>query len=343
MITENGDTKSSSLENIFQEMEQTQIATTNSFLQRRVPIESKCDLYIAVQKPSNQRMVIIQFSRGALPEVYTLPVFRVLEQDITTQTVSGVEHVQIKLRVVQEGFREVFTHLSEDLVKIVGSQLDETQAALALQRRLAQWQRFLQRENQGGLTSEEQRGLYGELRFLEEFMLAEMSASQAVMAWLGPMGADKDFQLENGSAIEVKTTLARAPQMLMINNERQLDNTGVNGLYLVHWLVEVQRGTGEQLTERIASIRQRIATDPIASGILEDRLLSVGYLDVHESLYNRAGYTWRGTRFYEVREGFPCITPISLPDGVGKVEYSISENACEPFAQTEKIIRQQLK
>jgi hypothetical protein len=139
----------------------------------------------------------------------------------------------------------------------------------------------------------------------------------------------------------VKSSAANEPQIVPVHGERQLDNTGLEALVLVHQSLEVLRDAGETLPMIVASLRTQGADQPEA-GTLEDRLLQSGYADLHENLYRRTGYAIRRTSFFHVHGGFPRITEHDLVDGVGAVRYSLAIDACRDFEVDEDFLTQRL-
>jgi hypothetical protein len=63
----------------------------------------------------------------------------------------------------------------------------------------------------------------------------------------------------------------------------------------------------------------------------EDGLLEAGYVDAHRDLYAAPKYSIKSRRFFRVAEGFPMLTPESLPSGVEDVRYTVAVAACAPY------------
>ncbi|MEP6664151.1 MAG: PD-(D/E)XK motif protein, partial [Verrucomicrobiota bacterium] len=101
---------------------------------------------------------------------------------------------------------------------------------------------------------------------------------------------------------------------------------------------------GATLPDLIAVLRVVLATDTSAIQNFDDRLLDVGYLDVHASRYEVRRYTVRREWTFRVTGKFPRIVESQLPEGVGEVSYALSLAACAPFAiETAKAISELAK
>ena len=322
-----------SLAELFTELEQAQVPTdtAQSIVRRRVPTANPCDLLIGIQKPDNARTLIARFRTSALPTPYEFPEFKSLRLQIQYEMENGVEKTAVVLHTVQTSANDVFTSLVEDVCRVTASEVQEEQAAIAFQRRLLQWQLLLQKAGSSGLTEEEQQGLYGELYCLKQVILSCLQPIASVFSWTGPEATAKDFQFAQGVALEVKTTLAKEPQHITISSEKQLDDNGLNRLFLMNVSVERVQNAGETLPDLVESIKSVVAVDPAASSLLNEKLLTVGYADVYASRYKSTGYVLRKLRCFHVQQGFPRLVENNLPDGVGNVRYFVSVAACQPF------------
>ena len=77
-------------------------------------------------------------------------------------------------------------------------------------------------------------------------------------------------------------------------------------------------------------------TDTSAYDLFQANLLEAGY--IYKEQYDKPTCILNKRKFFEVLEGFPCITPQVLSEGVSKVRYRIEVNACENFLITEEKI-----
>jgi hypothetical protein len=225
-------------------------------------------------------------------------------------------------------FADVFAALTEDLVRRVVDARDPAAQAAAFLGQLVRWQKFLSVSSEG-LSQEAQRGLWGELYFLREHMLV-MIGTAAVGGWKGGERAHQDFQFENG-AVEVKTTLAKMPQVVRIASERQLDDQALAPLFLCVISLHMLDGGGETLPALVASLRAGLATDAAAREQFEDELLATGYVDAHAVRYADRGYLVRAVGLFRVGPEFPRLVEADMPVGVGDASYELSVATCEPF------------
>lgn len=241
----------------------------------------------------------------------------------------------LQLTEIDTRFHEIFAALVADLLR--GLEMLAVQPAGArpllidfLAGRIERWQACL-KANDDGLSSERQAGLFGELSILAKLVEAGVDPVRVVDRWTGPSNAVQDFQLDS-LTIEVKASRQTQPTNVRISSERQLDTTGHQRLLLVHFgLDERSDGSGTTLAGMVEAARACVGRDSHAGLMLDERLKTAGYLDLHAPRYADRSYVLRGVDYFDVVDPMPRIVESSLPVGVGKVSYDLSLAACEPF------------
>jgi hypothetical protein len=291
--------------------------------QRRILHDSSADLMVAVTSPDHRRCLTLTVDDAAVEQIDHLPTARGL--DTLLHRGDGGGRSTLELQLADPALLEVFAPLAENVARAAAAQADDDARVRAWLSRMLLWQRMLSRAAKG-LPTAVQRGLWGELWLLTERLTPLMGIDRAVGAWTGPDNSVHDFQTPNGS-IEVKTSAAHEPQIVRINGERQLDDTAVPALYLLHLSIEVRHRTGSTLDDAIAAARGLAAGWP-AAVVLEDRLIAYGYLDAHAHLYRDTGYELREAGVFTVTDGFPRIVEGDLVDGIGRVHYDLAIAAC---------------
>lgn len=300
----------------------------SGYLQRRIRPDLPLDLFIGIERPSNRRLLLLEVAESAVVGVDEPPATRGVELRLNLAAPGG--RAALELLLVDPAYEGIFTVLTGDIVSAVSGAATEGDAVTAFVGRLRRWGRFLERGSPEGLGHEAQRGLYGELWFIDHHLFPALDGV-AINAWTGPEATAQDFQFP-GCAVEVKTTTAKLPQHLAIASERQLDDTGVAALFLVHLSLDSRQDGRRTLPVLIDDLRATLAGRESSAFLLEERLFAAGYLDAHRHRYERTTYAVRTCQIYRVREGFPRLVEADLPVGVGNVRYSVAAAACTPFA-----------
>ena len=303
-------------------------------LKRRVMPESPCDIYLAVEKPQNTRMMLIRVSTGALPDADAFPRSKGCDVRAVRLPDDRTDQATVQLILTGARFSDIFTILIQDTASHISQCISEEHCIGTLIERLLSWQHFLDQYGPEGLGEEAQRGLYGELWFLRHYVLPTLNASAGVNSWTGHRRTPQDFELPN-CAIEVKTTTGKQHLKLRIANERQLDDRNISPIFIYHISLDARLNSGETLVNLIKDIRSFISSSQPARQSFEAALHNGGYLDLHSPRYEKTGYTIRQSNIFRVSEGFPRIIESDLVNGVGDVQYSISVAECMHYSVPE--------
>jgi len=319
------------VEHIWQLLEQDGSNISSGYLTRRVLPDVNYDVYLAIEKPSNTRLLILRVNSTFLDRKTVYPASSSFRVNRIALPQDAEEYGTLQLVLTNVRYTDIFTTLVQDIVDYLASVPEGRAAVSAFIIRLKRWQAFLEKHSPEGLSEIVQQGLYGELWFLRQVVLPHLGLLKGLRCWTGSKGTQQDFQF-SGCAVEVKTTSAKQHQKLAIASERQLDDTGAGAIVLLHLSLDVRQGQGETLPAMVASVRSLVVSDAIAKDELENLLFEVGYLDIHVTRYENTGYTIREHNYFKVGADFPKIIESDLRNGVGDVRYTVSVAECKRFS-----------
>ena len=259
---------------------------------------------------------------------HRLPKLRGLSVEALT-TEGGLERIVIRLTDGEQ--RDLFHRFCVDIVDATCAARTAKEAVERFLSRTWRWYRLLRSGQSGRLSDEEQKGLIGELRVIEHYLLQMIEAREAVEGWAGPLGAPKDFQF-GLVGIEAK---ARSPQRpeVRISSIHQLDLGNTARLFLS--VTEVAAALEDEsaavtITDMATRVRNAIvAMDTHATIAFEERLSAAGFDWQHD--YADKRWIIGDEALYEVNDAFPRITPSMVSPAVGDIRYSINLAACESF------------
>ncbi len=292
---------------------------------RRIAPSSGHDLYVGVRFPACYRQLIVEVPSDAWPTDLTLPVFK----SLNASTISSGATLKVTIELQNHVLGDVFTALANDVAAHVAASKAHAAGVTALIERLERWRRLMEPDSGGGMTLEERRGLFGELRVLEIALQAGVQPATALASWVGPLGAHQDFQRPR-VAIEVKATSTKQPQAVTITSERQLDSTGISRLVLVHVsLDERKQGAGVSLPEMIFKVRMLLGS--ALESAFDGLVTSYGWLPGLESRYQSPVYAERSVEAFDVVDGFPRLVEGDCPPGLGNLRYAVQLGALTPF------------
>ncbi|MGQ0467905.1 MAG: PD-(D/E)XK motif protein [Sporichthyaceae bacterium] len=268
------------------------------------------------------------FAGEAPPSAGPLPKLKGLELALSSP--AGGKAVLL-LTLKDADSADLFRQLCVDLTAAANGATRETEAVARVLARTWRWHHLMRGGPNRVLSKHEQMGLIAELEVLERSLAPQVGLAAGLLHWFGPLDGPKDFELGT-VAVEVKARRGGAAAAVKISSEDQLDASGFARMYLA--VVQVDEAMGSEtaavtLAGRIAALREGVAsTAPEAVELLESRLAGAGYRDEDE--YATA-WLVAETVLYEVRDGFPALTPGGLPVGVDRVSYSLSLASLAPY------------
>lgn len=306
---------------------------------RKFAESTVCDAFVGLEGQSGRRFFAID-SEGAEIQEEELPTPQGFQVSLST---SGITRSGRSLLMVLDDaqYSNEFNALISEVVDSANEGAAPADAVLLVIETVRRWQRFLEVVKPDGLSFEAQIGLAGELMVIRDFLVPSIGSGQAIRAWKGPLQDSKDIQ-SNNSAVEIKTTIQAVPQTIRISSELQLDDSGLNKLFLVLNSIELTHDAGESLPELVDDL-SGMAAEVGASQYLGQMLFEAGYHDIHAHMYLSSHYLPRTITGFQVTPGFPRLIEDQLPEGVGSLNYSISLSHCSQFMVSQEDIGLALK
>ncbi|MGN6293914.1 MAG: PD-(D/E)XK motif protein [Chitinophagaceae bacterium] len=315
-------------------------SVSKGLLLRRYSAASLPDIFIAVQRPENYRCIAIRIRSGSKIDILGYANLKDIRVSIIPDDGDNSRSFLI-ISLLNDDHLEVFASLAEDLLNQISGTSQEERLLKEVLNRFEKWKELFDKAAQEGLTSEEQKGLYGELIFLRKWLSRSDNTHRCLESWLGPEKELRDFQSE-GWAVEVKTTSANNHQKIHISSERQLDITNLDTLILYHISVESQRYNGETLNQIVDSLLKMLSENISAQIRFKSKLIQGGYFFHHSPKYEFTGYQIRQEIFYKVHGNFPRIQESDVRKGVGDVKYSIILSDHKEYILTEQFVLQMI-
>jgi len=299
---------------------------TNRRVYQRLDLEGEAGIRLGMVTPGNVRELLIQLApndkANFVPPRWAGMGFEIIMLDIPDK---GTRH--IRLYLAKPEYKSIFTTVCADIINSLIGIEKSGDRTVKLSACLDKWSSFFQKYGLEGLSKEAQRGLFGEIFWIQRLISSGMDKFRAIESWYGCRGGYHDFEF-NKIVVEVKTTISKEPRRIRINNERQLDDRGFDGLFLYVLTLHPVLSGGMTLPELIGTVRSSLSGDISAEASFEQSLRDAGYIDVHEPLYD-GRYIVKVEEIFRVNKGFPRI--IDLPSGTGDISYSLMISACSEF------------
>ncbi len=294
--------------------------------------DSSFPYHIFATFTSGERNYGIAFSYDKDIEVDITPFDNLKEMNVSLYNDSSYDNCKLLvISLISPSHRETFSSLCINLINVVKEMPSEKEMIKAVINQLEKWRNLFDKKRAGGMSNDQQQGLYGELHFLQKFLSKKITIPRIVLDyWVGVEAAIRDFQ-GNEWAVEVKTTSTSNPQKITINGERQLDESLLSDLFLYHCSVEVSKSNGEALSSKVEKLRSILGEDISALSLFNEKILQAGYYDEEAELYANRCYKIRDEHFYHVKNDFPRIKEGELRNGVNEVKYSIILDMCDSY------------
>lgn len=324
---------------VWSEIEATS-AQSNGLIFRRYSGSIKPDIFCSVRLPEKTKGFGLKIDVVKAPKTAAFANLRDLKIENISDPFDG-NKVLFLIQLINQQHTEVFSVLCEDLISRVSEIESVDEVLRILIQRLDKWKSLFESASGQGLTPDQQRGLYGELYFLRSWLETNPNVPNAMLAWQGPGGNIRDFQMGEWG-LEVKTTHGNNHQKVQVSSERQLDTSNLTHVFLYHLSLEEQLFSGETLNEMVDSVEVLLEERHTGLSDFKMRLLQVGYFDQHRHMYEKKGYKIRACDVYQVKDLFPRIEETDLRRGVGDVKYSIVVADCVSYQITQNELFQTL-
>lgn len=266
--------------------------------------------------PNNNAVAFFESSVAANKE---FSVSQVIDVRITGVAVESTgENVDcIKLVCRDSRLNEVFyVFVDELLERLVGEQ----NTFAVLQEAAGDWRRLLQLVSVG-FSASAATGLYGELCFLEQAVLA--NGPTALETWQRALHDVHDF-ISDDARVEVKTSKFQNESAVSIHGLKQLAVPGRASLTLAVAEVDINSG------EKIDDVIHRVLSLGVDINMLVEKLAAIGYVigmpEAQEYCFTLASW-----RFWDISPNTPVLSSTSLPqpvvDAISSVGYKLQLSA----------------
>jgi len=274
------------------------------------------------RSPANVEAILFCFPTAKLARTEKLPEGQGFLVERAEPENSG--GLRLALTRQEAGGIELFSAMVRDVVgaldETAATGVDETKLLRVLIGRVFAWKQFMSR-GANPLSLEAELGLTGELNFMIALLESGVSAEEVLQGWVGPDDAPQDFLLGDG-AVEVKATMSTSGFPVKITSLEQLDDSVASPLFLAAERFSHEEG-GHTLPEFVAKTKQRLGGEPGSVNFLRERLMVAGYFEGHSSHYTKK-FESKERRVFSISEGFPRLTPGTVPVGVIRALYEIN-------------------
>jgi hypothetical protein len=244
---------------------------------------------------------------------------------------------ELNIYLLDNDLKDIFALFIQNVLEDITRSVTENEALTTTLNVISKWKKLFDKINFNGLSIEQQKGLIGELLFLNYLLDNQKLSSSVLSAWTGSNFEDKDF-IFGSVGIEIKLTSSKYPK-IKITNERQLDTQNLSDLFLILYTTEEVKENGFSLNSLTDQTRQKISANLDELKFFNERLLLLGYFEEDREHYNKM-YSLKRTYGFAVTSDFPKIVKSQLPLGIYNTSYFIELSAAEQLIiEPEEIIQ----
>lgn len=304
---------------------ENQKPTGDIIIKTRIDDIKHLNCFAATNHITGQHLYIMSVSKNvAIPELKTYRF-----KGVEIFKIEAENNIELNIYLLENELKDVFSLFIQNILEEIEQSVTENEALAKTLNVVSKWKKLFDKINFSGLTTEQQKGLIGELLFLNYLLDNEKTSMKAVGAWTG---AEREFESKDftiGSVgIEIKFSSSKQPR-IKISNERQLDAENLSGLFLVLYSTEAVKDNGISLNSIVEQTRQNILTEE-ERNIFNGKLQLNGYFDEDREHYGKM-YSLKKTFSFAVTCDFPKIVKSHLPLGIYDTSYSIEISAVEKF------------
>lgn len=296
-------------------------------VKQRIVEVSQFNCFTAVNQITGQHLYFMAVdSKVMFPE---LNHYRFKGVEIYTLDNETSDKIEFYIYLIDNDLKDIFSLFIQNILEEIKNNLTEYEAVNTTLNVVSKWKRLFDRINFNGLSLEQQKGLIGELLFLNTMIDYERSISNALNSWTS---TEQDFQSKDFTlglvGVEVKFTASKNPR-IKVTNERQLDTENFSNLFLILYSCVAVKDNGISLNSIVEQLRSRITTLEELS-LFNAKLQLNGYFEEDKAHYGRM-YALTKTFVFNVSSEFPKIIKNQLPLGIYDTSYSIEISAVENF------------
>ncbi|WP_085535322.1 PD-(D/E)XK motif protein [Massilibacteroides vaginae] len=281
--------------------------------------------FVATNHITGQHLFILSVANNvAFPE---LKKYRFKGVEIFT--IEAETNMELNIYLLDKDLKDIFSLFIQNILEDIQLCITESEAITTALNVVSKWKKLFDKINFNGLSMEQQKGLIGELLFLNHLLDKDKTSINAVNAWTG---TEREFQAKDFTlgtiGVEVKFSSSKQPRII-VSNERQLDVENFNDLFLILYSAEAVKDNGISLNSIVEQTRNKISTEEERS-IFYGKLQLNGYFEEDRGYYNKM-YALKKIFVFAVTSEFPKIVKKDLPLGIYDTSYSIEISSVENF------------
>lgn len=288
--------------------------------QKKVNSNTIIKVYYGLTKEGFQRLSFL--SKIKPPKIESTKMLKVIQGE------EGEGNYWTCFDLLNIEFKKIFYLFCDDLVNTLDNINDESKELNVIKERFSIW-KIMFKKVKNSLTNEKEQGLYGELYFLNNYMIEKYGINEAIKSWAGPLGYNKDFSI-NTTWYEVKATSVNSTSVKISSlNQLSSDMSGFLALIRIEKMSEEFNGDKCSILNLFNSIINKIS-DKETKELFINKVLEYGFNP--ETDFQKNNYKVDKISLYEVKDGFPRLSEKDIKyQEIDNVTYEIIIRTIEKY------------
>lgn len=288
---------------------------------RRADPEHPLDFFVAYDEKPNMQFILLTEFEPALPNSSKQLFVR------GNRRADGKYAVCFSLE--DDRLKDQYVSLCWDIMDSTYSCQSKKSGVQAAIKRFTMWQKLFAEAKSKKLSDAEIKGLIGELVILKDVCVKKYGVETAVSGWLGPAGADRDFEFDDTWYESKFVSLSMDKVKISSIDQLDIEREG----YLILCRAEKTAATTNDhitLNKLVNNIIEMAQADENTVVSLKNRLALAGYDASDERaeqpyiIHHLEGYKVFGT-------DFPRIVRSKIHAAISEGEYQLSIPALQPW------------
>ena len=163
--------------------------------QKKVNSNSLLKVYYGITKDGFSRLSFLSSLKPS--KIDSTKMLRVIQGE------EGKGNYWTCFDLLNRDFEKIFYMFCDDMTNVIQGIGNELSELNTIKDRFSIW-KIMFKKVYSSLSSEKEQGLFGELYFLDKYMISKYGIDNALNSWAGPLGYNKDFSIDN-TWYEIKT------------------------------------------------------------------------------------------------------------------------------------------
>jgi len=287
---------------------------------QRIDAEYKVNVFLGYNDEGQMSMVITEPGKESLVKSSKLIDVKLKRRED--------QKMALSFDLLDSNYKSMFYIFCKDMICIC----EKAGSSMAVSNALTRWKYWKEmfgKKKLNILEKSEIKGLIGELLELRDHFMRDWDEGIAIASWMGPLLGHKDFEIED-TWYEIKSVAENAIQV-KISSLEQLESDKDGHLVVIR--LEDTSTVSESainLNKMVESVTDMIK-DPGNMDLFLTRLDNMGYS--YDQEYNLYCFTYKGTEYYSVKEGFPRLVRNGVHDAIANASYTILLNGIREFRE----------